>query len=186
MTPGGSSLDNIFALLPCCQRKICRFSQSTVLLRFHWRVLITSPSGHFVLDGRESRLFVFQISPLRHLPLSTCFPTSIWPFFLELSFPFCYNWWCHCKGLEELKLCFCHHPTFCTVSVLGVPRTQMENALGRWKICIKQKRYHQHHHHHTITITVTIKTTYIGPIGRTAVTFTHKEWDAQKQCYLDR
>ena len=38
----------------------------------------------------------------------------------------------------------------------------------------------------TITITVTIKTTYIGPIGRTAVTFTHEEWDAQKQCYLDR
>ena len=92
ITPGGSSLDNIFALLPCCQRKICRFYQSTVLLRFHWRVLITSPSGHFVLDGRESRLFVFQISPLRHLRLSTCFQTSVWPFFLELSFPFCYNW----------------------------------------------------------------------------------------------
>merc|ERR1711973_519023 len=93
MTPGGSSLDNIFALLPCCQRKICRFYQSTVLLRFHWRVLITSPSGHFVLDGRESRLFVFQISPLRHLRLSTCFQTSVWPFFLELSFPFCYNFY---------------------------------------------------------------------------------------------
>ena len=182
MTPGGSSLDNIFALLPCCQRKICRFYQSTVLLRFHWRVLITSPSGHFVLDGRESRLFVFQISPLRHLPLSTCFPMSIWPFFLELSFPFCYNWWCHCKGLEELKLCFCHHPTFCTVSVLGVPRTQMGKCSGEVEDMYKRKDTINI----TITITVTIKTTYIGPIGRTAVTFTHKEWDAQKQCYLDR
>ena len=148
MTPGGSSLDNIFALLPCCQRKICRFYQSTVLLRFHWRVLITSPSGHFVLDGRESRLFVFQISPLRHLPLSTCFQTSIWPFFLELSFPFCYNWWCHCMGLEELKLCFCHHPTFCTVSVLGVPRTQMGKCSGEVEDMYKRKD--------TINITITI------------------------------
>ena len=116
--------------------------------RFHWRVLITSPSGHFVLDGRESRLFVFQISPLRHLPLSTCFPTSIWPFFLELSFPFCYNWWCHCMGLEELKLCFCHHPTFCTVSVLGVPRTQMGKCSGEVEDMYKRKD--------TINITITI------------------------------
>ena len=150
MTPGGSSLDNIFALLPCCQRKICRFSQSTVLLRFHWRVLITSPSGHFVLDGRKSRLFVSQISPLRHLPLSMCFPTSIWPFFLELSFPFCYNWWCHCMGLEEL---FVTTPLFAQFRYLEFQGRKWENALGRWKICIKEKipstsPYHHHYHYH--------------------------------------
>ena len=85
-------------------------------------------------------------------------------------------------GLEELKLCFCHHPTFCTVSVLGVPRTQIGKCSGEVEDMYKRKDTINI----TITITVTIKTTYIGPIGRTAVTFTHKEWDAQKQCYLDR